>query len=255
MLDPRFLSLPIAHRAYHDRAQRRPENSLAAIRAAIAAGYGIEIDLQLSADGVAMVFHDYLLDRLTGETGPLHARTAAELQAIPLRDADEGIPTFAEVLDLVAGQVPLLVEIKNQNDRNGAGLGPLEDAAAQALRGYQGPVAVMGFNPETIALFHAAAPEVTVGLTTYAEWSAEDFPDLDDDQRARLREIADYDRVGASFISHHWKDLGMARVAALKAEGAHILCWTIRSPEAEAKAREVAENVTFEGYAPALPDA
>ncbi|WP_406735613.1 glycerophosphodiester phosphodiesterase family protein [Thioclava sp. GXIMD4215] len=255
MLDPRFLSLPIAHRAFHDRTKGRPENSLAAIRAAIAAGYGIEIDLQLSADGVAMVFHDYSLDRLTDATGPLHARSAAELQAICLRDADEGIPTFAEVLDLVAGQVPLLVEIKNQDDPDGAGLGPLEQAAAEALARYQGPVAVMGFNPASIALFHAAAPAVAVGLTTYAEWSAEDFPTLSEDQRVRLRGIADYDRVGACFISHHWKDLGMARVAALKAEGAHILCWTIRSGAEEAKAREIAENVTFEGYASALPDA
>ncbi|MEJ2036589.1 MAG: glycerophosphodiester phosphodiesterase family protein, partial [Maritimibacter sp.] len=88
-----FLRLPIAHRAYHDVTDGRPENSRAAIRAAIARGYGIEIDVQLSADGQAMVFHDYVLDRLTGERGPVRQKTAAELGAIPLIGGDEGIPT------------------------------------------------------------------------------------------------------------------------------------------------------------------
>ena len=84
-----FLRLPIAHRALHDRAAGRPENSRAAIRAAVAAGYGIEIDLQPSADGVAMVFHDDTLQRLTGREGPVSALTAAELQATRLRDAED----------------------------------------------------------------------------------------------------------------------------------------------------------------------
>ena len=124
-LPPAFLRLPIAHRALHDRAQGRPENSRAAIRAAIAAGYGIEIDLQASADGVAMVFHDDDLGRLTGATGPVRARTAAELGAIRLTDAEDGIPTLAEVLEIVAGRVPLLIEIKDQSGEMGDLLEPV----------------------------------------------------------------------------------------------------------------------------------
>jgi glycerophosphoryl diester phosphodiesterase len=85
-LPPDFLRLPLAHRALHDRAARRPENSPAAIRAAVAAGYGIEIDLQLSRDGIAMVFHDETLDRLTDQTGLVADRDAADLGAIPLRE-------------------------------------------------------------------------------------------------------------------------------------------------------------------------
>ena len=105
-----FLDRPIAHRALHDIAQGRPENSVEAIRAAIDAGYGIEIDLQPSSDGEAMVFHDYDLARLTVQDGPVCGHDAAALGALPLRHGQSGIPTLAEVLALVDGRVPLLIE-------------------------------------------------------------------------------------------------------------------------------------------------
>ena len=109
-----FLRLPFAHRALHDVSDGRPENSRAAIRAAIAAGYSIEIDLQLSADGHAMVFHDYDLERLANGKGPGKKLTRKQAQAVPLKGGDgEGIPDLAEVLGLVAGKVPLLIEIKD----------------------------------------------------------------------------------------------------------------------------------------------
>ena len=119
-----FVDLPLAHRALHDVAQGRPENSRAAIRAAIEAGYGIEIDVQLSADGAAMVFHDYALDRLTHDSGAVRLRSAADLKAVPLKGGDEGIPDLPEVLQLVAGQVPLLIELKDQDGAMGTNLGP-----------------------------------------------------------------------------------------------------------------------------------
>ena len=248
ILHPDFLCLPVAHRALHDRAAGRVENSRAAIRAAITAGYGVEIDLQLSSDNVPMVFHDDVLDRLTGETGPVRARTAAALCAIPLTDGDEGMPTFAEVLDIVAGQVPLLVEIKDQTPFDGT----LERATARALGGYDGPVAVMGFNPETVVLMAGLAPRIPRGITT-CDYAPTDWPTLSKDACARLRGIPDYHRAGASFISHQALDLDNPRVAELKSQGAAILCWTIRSAKAEAAARRVADNVTFEGYAAVIP--
>lgn len=247
MLPDVFLSRPIAHRALHDRAAGRPENSRAAIRAAVAAGYGIEMDLQPSADGVPMVFHDYDLRRLTGVPGRVRGLTAAELGATRLLGAEDGIPTLAEVLEIVAGQVPLLIELKDQDGAMGPAVGALEEAAAQVLAGYAGPVAVMSFNPNAVATFHALAPQIPVGLTTSA-YTAADWPLLPAAVRNHLRDIPDYDRAGCCFISHEAADLGAARVAELRAQGAAILCWTIRSPEAEAAARKVAQNVTFEGY-------
>lgn len=251
-LPPAFLKAPIAHRALHDRKAGRIENSPSAVRAAVAAGYGIEIDLQLSRDGVAMVFHDDDLDRLTPETGPVSARTAAELGGIRLKDGSDCIPTLAEVLEMVGGRVPLLIELKDQTRRLAETDGALERATAATLKGYGGPVALMSFNPSCIAHLARLAPDLPRGITT-AAYDLKGWYPLDRASRARLRAIPDYDTVQASFISHEARDLKRRRVAELKAQGAAILCWTIRSAAAEAEARAIADNVTFEGYPAALP--
>ena len=247
-LPPVFLERPIAHRALHDRAKGRPENSRAAVRAAVAAGYGIEIDLQLSSDGEAMVFHDYELSRLTGEEGALRRRSAADLGRIALRNGDEGIPSLAEILAEVAGRVPLLIEFKDQDGAMGRNVGTLEAAAVAALSGYAGPVALMSFNPHSVAALAARAPHLPRGLTTCG-YAAEDWPTLPPAIRDRLRGIPDFERTGAGFISHNRRDLDNPRVTALRAAGVPVLCWTVRSPDQEAAARRVAQNITFEGYA------
>ena len=247
-----FLTIPIAHRALHDVTRGRAENSAAAIRAAIEAGYGIEIDLQLSSDAQAMVFHDYDLERLTGVAGPIQRRSAAELGQITLLGGKDSIPTLAQVLDMVAGRVPLLIEIKDQDGIMGANIGRLEQAAAQALRGYAGPVAVMSFNPNSVLKMATLCPEIPRGLATSA-FRPEDWQLLPKGTRDRLRTIPDYDALGCCFISHEASDLDRPRVADLKRRGADILCWTVRSPEAEAEARKIAQNITFEGYLPEIP--
>jgi glycerophosphoryl diester phosphodiesterase len=247
-----FFRLPIAHRALHDRSKGRIENSPAAIKAAVDAGYAIEIDLQLSKDGEAIVFHDEDLDRLTDETGPVSARTAADLGRIRLKDTSDTIPTLAEVLALINGRVPLLIEIKDQALTMGPTDGRLEAATAEALVGYRGDVALMSFNPASVAHMARLAPRLARGITT-SSYDPDDWAPLPEPICARLREIPDYDATGSSFISHEARDLARPRVAELKAQGAAILCWTIRLPEDEAKARAVADNVTFEGYPAQLP--
>lgn len=257
-LAPGFLRRPLAHRGLHGPG--RPENSRAAVRAALAAGYGIEIDVQVSRDGVAMVFHDATLDRMTQAAGPVRARDAADLAALRLHGGDEGIPTLAEILDLVGGQGPLLIEIKDQAQAGAAGqargVGPLEAAVAGLLAGWSGVadwVAVMSFSPASVAALARAAPVVPRGLTTF-DWPATAAPDLPEATRARLRDIADFDAVGAAFVSHQASDLGRAPVQALRARGVPVLCWTIRSQAAEDAARAAgACNITFEGYLPAIP--
>lgn len=247
-----FLGAPLAHRAYHDRSKGRPENSRGAIKAAIAAGYGIEIDLQLSRDGTAMVFHDEALDRLTHSTGLIKHHTAAALARIKLRDSAETIPTLAEILTLVAGRTPLLIEIKDQTDTMSDTDGRLESATAALLASYQGPAAVMSFNPHSVAHMARLAPQIPRGLTTSA-YDPIDWAPLAAATCDHLREIPDYDRTLSSFISHEAADLTRSRVADLKSQAAAILCWTIRSPAAEAEARKIAQNITFETYAAALP--
>ena len=245
-LPPAFLQAPFAHRGLHDVTDGRPENSRAAIRAAMAAGYGIEIDVQLSRDAQAMVFHDYDLERLTGQEGVVQRQDAAALSQIRLLGGDEGVPTLPEVLEMINGAVPLLVEIKDQDGGMGPDIGPLEEATANALRAYTGPVAVMSFNPHAVARMAELLPDTPRGLTT-SGYDPLDWP-LSKSTCDTLRDIPDYDRTGACFISHEAADLARPRVAELKAQGAMVCCWTITSPEEEAKARVIADNVTFEGY-------
>lgn len=247
-----FRRIPLAHRGLHDVARARPENSRAGLSAAIAAGYGIEIDLQLSRDGQAMVFHDYDLARLTPEKGPIRQRDAADLAQIPLLGGDEGIPSLSEILALVAGRVPLLIELKDQHGQMGETCGTLETAAAAALAQYQGPVAVMSFNPHMVARMAEIAPDTPRGIVTCA-YTSEDWPLLNAQTRARLRDIPDYCATASSFVSHDIDDLDAPRLDALRTLGAAILCWTVRSPEAEASARLRADNITFEGYLPSRP--
>ncbi|MEP0961467.1 MAG: glycerophosphodiester phosphodiesterase family protein [Roseobacter sp.] len=250
-LHPDFLRIPLAHRALHDVSEGRPENSRSAVRAAIKAGYGIEIDIQRSADDCAMVFHDYTLERLAKAEGVIRDRTAADLAKIELRGSQEGIPTLPDVLALVQGQVPILIEIKDQDGSMGPSIGPLEKSVAEAISTYKGPVAVMSFNPHSVAEMARRAPSVARGIVTSAyEVSDESLPE---DVRVRLREIPDYERTESCFISHDRADLPRARVLALKKQGARILCWTIKSPKEEAAAREIAENITFEQYLAPFP--
>lgn len=247
MLDPRFFARPIAHRGYHDAARGRIENSRAAIGAAMAHRYGIEIDLQLSADDHAMVFHDYDISRLTDLRGPIRQRPLENLRTIKLNGTDETIPTLTEVLRQVSGRAPLLIELKDQDGAMGSDVGVLESAVADALAGYDGPVALMSFNPHSVRTLAALLPEIPRGLVT-SGFDPEDWPTLPAQTRNLLRDIPDYDRVRASFISHDVRNLHAKRVAELKEQGAKIFCWTVRSPEEEAKARRIAHNVTFEGY-------
>lgn len=244
-----FLQRPIAHRGLHDRAKTRPENSCAAVKAAMAQGFGIELDLQLAADGQAVVFHDYQLARMTGQPGTVLEKDAAQLAQMSLAETSETIPTLTEILNLIAGQVPLLLEIKDQDRPMGPDLGRLEHAVAQALVPYSGPVAVMSFNPHSIEAFGRLAPGLPLGLTAEApKWYS--WPPQSRKNRNTLRQIPDYERLGCSFVSQNHKDLNSPRIAALKSKGAAILCWTVRSPAQEATARQWADNVTFEGYIP-----
>lgn len=248
-LPPGLLRLPIAHRALHDRAAGRVENSPAAIQAAIDAGYAIEIDLQLSSDGVAMVFHDDDLDRLTAAKGPVGAKTAAELMQLTLTDSTEKIHTLPQILAQIADRAPLLIELKDQTRAMAPSDGRLEAATAKALQGYTGDVAVMSFNPHMIYHMARLAPQIPRGLTTSA-YDEADWHPLPAATCASLREIPDYDATGSCFISHEAADLARSRVADLKAKGAAILCWTIRSPAEDTQARKIADNVTFEQYLP-----
>lgn len=148
-----------AHRGLGWGEGKYPENSLPGFAAAAAAGFGIELDLQLSADGEVFVFHDYTLTRMCGVDGKLSEKTAAELKELRLAGSDETIPTFAEVLAVVGGRVPLLIELKGESGNTG-----LCPAMMALLADYSGEWCVESFNPLLLRWFKKNAPEVVRGL-------------------------------------------------------------------------------------------
>lgn len=247
MLPLGFFERPFAHRALHGPGA--PENSASAIKAAVAGGWGIEIDVQLSSDDRAMVFHDYDLARLAHATGPTRQHSASDLGQIRLRGSDEGVPTLEEALALIDGKVPLCIELKDQDGAMGPDIGALEAATAAALQGYHGPVVVMSFNPHSVAEMKRLAPHIPRGLTSSA-YLAEDWPLIPAATRDHLATIP-LEGLEASFISHEAKTLSIPRVAEIRAQGLPILCWTIRDAAQETEARKYADQITFEVYLPA----
>lgn len=241
-----FLTAPLAHRGLH--GAEIPENSRASFMAAIEHGYGIELDLQLSADGEAMVFHDYNLKRLTGVNGPIRQQTAAALANLKLANG-EGIPTLSDVLNLVAGRAPLLVEIKDQDGILGPNVGELEARTAEVIANYSGPLALMSFNPHAVYALQKLAPTVPRGLTTRHFTNAK-WPLVPAKRLAELDDIPDFEACGATFLSHHHETLNMPRVAEIKATGVPILCWTVKNETDSQAAKKIADNITFEGYLP-----
>ena len=244
MIPPALLARPIAHRALHGPGA--PENSLEAIRAAAAAGYGIEIDVQLTADGRAIVFHDPALERMTARAGAVRDLDAAALAALPLRGGGT-LPTLEDAL-AAAGDAPVLIEVKDQSgDLTAAGTGPLERAVARAAAGHRGPIAAMSFNPSSVTILRDLAPALPRGLVTCA-FAPEDWPGVPAGRLAELRAV-DPEAAGAAFVSHDRRDLDA--VAGLRASGLPVLTWTIRSPAEAAVALRRADQITFEGYRPA----
>lgn len=234
----------------HDVENGVQENTRPSFERAIKHGFGIELDLQMSSDGEAMVFHDYALDHLTHASGPIQMRTAAELRQVKHKVGSDPIMDLSQLLELVNGQVPLLIEVKDQDGGIGPNVGRLEQRTAELLENYKGDAVFMSFNPHSMAVMSEIAPDVPRGLTT-CDFNAEFWPMLNRDRAKELAQIPDFDRVGASFISHDHRLLNAEPVKALKARGIPLLCWTVRSPEQEIKARQLADNITFEGYIPA----
>jgi glycerophosphoryl diester phosphodiesterase len=221
------MGAPIAHRGFW-RSGGAPENSLAAFEAACRAGYGIELDVRLSADGEAMVFHDETLDRLTASAGLLEEQTADELQALRLLGSCEVIPTLEEVLAFIDGRTPLLVELKTPPGQEGL----LERRVAELLGAYAGPVAALSFNADALAWLAAHAPAIRRGLNV-----------------ASLDQLAAAERARADFLSVQLALAGHDVVQGWRRMG-EALAWTCRTPADLARAAPLVENVMFEGFNP-----
>lgn len=242
---------PVAHRGLHDRAKGVIENSASAFQAAIAGGFAIECDLQLSNDGVPMVFHDDTLERLTGQTGRVSDHTAAELGAMVLTDSAAGDrpQTFDAFLAQIDGRALLQVELKHQRD--GESTRDLARAAATSLAAYRGPVTVESFDPQLISLirdFGFAGPR---GIITY-DYEGEDYPPgITEDERYVLRHLLHWTQTRFDFISCAQNALTLPAITFWRTLGKPVTAWTVRSAADAAAARAAgADQIVFEGFDP-----
>jgi glycerophosphoryl diester phosphodiesterase len=228
----RLGALPFAHRGLH--GAERVENSRAAFEAAIAAGHGIELDVQLSRDGEAFVFHDYKLDRLTEAKGEVAARTTAELKALTLRGTGEPLATLSEILALIGGRVPLLIEVKAPERK----VTRLCLAVFRALAGYRGPVGVMSFNPEVPRWFARQAPKVLRGLVVTESGKR--------GLRGRLERHLALWRAKPDFLPYDVRDLPSRFPRGRRRKGMPVYTWTVRTEADQARAAKHADQIIYE---------
>jgi len=226
---------PIAHRGLHDLNKTRWENTLPAFAAAVARNYAIECDVQLSADGVPVVFHDHELKRLTGTEGYLRQRTAAELQAMSIGGTDDGVPTLAEMLALVAGRVPLVIELKGTPGYDAG----LVAKVAGALRDYPGNAAIMSFDHWLVRDFARDAAGIPAGLTAWGDRSHQ--------FEAHFSMLGS----GISFVSYDVAALPNPFVTFVRLRLAiPVISWTVRDQAAVERTLAHADQMTFEGFDP-----
>ncbi len=222
-----------AHRGLH--SAQVPENSRAAFAAAMAAGHGIELDVQRSSDGHSVVFHDDTLDRLTGETGLVKRRTARQLGEIRLAGSEETIPTLRQVLAQVAGRVPVLIEVKAED---GSGTAGHCLAVRRVLEGYTGPHAVMSFDPRVLRWFRKYSPRTLCGLVM----TEEDSSRL---TGAIVRHLALW-HARPDFLAYDIRDLPSRFASSQRARGLALATWTVRGSEQAERAARHADAPIFE---------
>lgn len=232
---------PVAHRGLWSKGGA-PENSLAAFQAACQGGYGIELDVQLTADGEAVVFHDDDLQRMTGVQGRVRDRTLAELAKLTLAGTEERIPTLLETLAVVGRRAMIHVELKTPWGE----VGPLEQKVHEALIDHAGPTCVIGFNPYSHAWFADRFPGVLRGLDSY-DYKA-GAPHLGPEQRqafARLEHVA---IARPHFLALQGQMLPDPKAAELRAAGMPVVAWTVRDPLERERLTPHVDNIIFEGF-------
>lgn len=232
---------PVAHRGLWT-PDGAPENSLGAFQAACQAGYGVELDVQLSADGEAVVFHDDKLKRMTGAEGKIGDYSAADLAQMRLAGTDEYVPTLLETLAVIGRRAMVHVELKTPYGE----VGPLEQRVHEVLMDHVGPTCVIGFNPYSHAWFADRFPGVLRGLDSYDYKRAPQLADVQREAFARLEHVA---IARPHFLAMHIGMLPDERVAKYRAEGMPVVGWTVRDPAQWDAVKDHCDNLIFEGFA------
>lgn len=238
---------PIAHRALHDAAAGIIENTPSAVDAALAGNYAIEVDIQLAADGETMVFHDDTLERLTHGTGDAKALGTAAFKALELRGTTDRTMTLAELLARVAGRTPLVIELKSHFDGDDA----VAQRAVELLAGYDGPVALMSFDPLLVENVRRLAPHIPRGFTMEHRYDDPEWDFLTPATKSAWGALEPFGRMQPHFLAHYVKELPSEAVTRAKREhGIAVLTWTVRTAGDRATAARHADQMIFEGFRP-----
>ena len=234
---------PLAHRGLW-APDAAPENSLGAFQHAAENGYGVELDVRLSADGEAMVFHDDTLARMTGAEGRVRDHSAKALQALALNGSDETIPTLAEALAVIGHHSLVLIECKTASGE----VGPLEHRVHDVLIDHKGPVAVIGFNAYSHAWFAERYPKILRGLNSHAYADGE--ARMSAEAVAALRALEHVAIAKPHFLALGLDMLPDAKAAEHRVKGLPVVAWTVRSPDQWSAVSEACDNYIFEGFTP-----
>jgi len=238
---------PVAHRGLHDAARGIIENMPGAVQAAIAGNFSIEVDIQLTADGEAMVHHDNALGRLTEGSGALLGKTAAELKAVPFKNTPERMMSLGDLCALVAGRVPLVIEVKSHFD----GDRKLVSRMAEVLAAYSGPAVGMSFDPDQVLALRELIPARTRGIVAEREYTEGDWPEASPEQRRGMTHLRHAFRTRPHFVAYWVNELPAAAPwIARNIFGLPLLTWTVRTPEQRARAISHADQMIFEGFVP-----
>ena len=238
---------PVAHRGLHDAARGILENMPGAVQAAIAGNFSIEVDIQLSADGEAMVHHDNALGRLTEGSGALLGKTAAELKAVKFKNTPERMMTLGDLCSLVAGRVPLVIEVKSHfnGDRK------LVARMAEVLAGYSGPAVGMSFDPDQVLALRELIPSRPRGIVAEREYTEDEWPEASAAQRRGMTHLRHAFRTRPHFVAYWVNELPAAAPwIARNIFGLPLLTWTVRTPDQRARAASHADQMIFEGFVP-----
>jgi len=238
---------PVAHRGLHDADRGIIENMPDAARAAVAGNFAIECDIQLSADGEAMVHHDHELGRLTEGSGGLIEKTAAELQAVEFRATDERMMTLSDLCALVAGRVPLVIEVKSRfnGDRR------LVRRMAEVLASYSGPAVGMSFDPDQVLALRETVPKLPRGIVAQRSYDDGYWDKLTPAQRDAMLHLKHGFQTEPHFVAFWVQQLpAPAPWVARNLFGCPLLAWTVRTPEQRARAARYADQMIFEGFTP-----
>ena len=238
---------PVAHRGLHDAARGIIENMPAAARAAMAGNFGIECDIQLTADGEAMVHHDDALGRLTEGSGALLEKTAAELKAVKFKNTSERMMSLGDFCALINGRVPLVIEVKSHFD----GDRKLVKRMAEVLASYSGPAVGMSFDPDQVLALREAMPELPRGIIAQRNYDDDYWKKLTPEQRHSMLHLRHAFRTRPHFVAYSVNQLpAPAPWIARNLFGLPLLTWTVRTSEQRARAARYADQMIFEGFVP-----